>query len=287
MGASTRRRSSILALPVGLFLWNPAAVIGAAIVIVFALLAVLGDLVTPYPPTAIFPEVLQSPGAQFWFGTDGNGMDVFSRVVAGSAWAFAVAAPVVLVGFVAGGCIGLLTGYWGGLFDEAVMRAMDTLRVFPVMILALAITAAVGPSLIVVILVIGLLDAPLFARVVRAEVLALRNSNLTDAAIAVGNPSWRVVFVHLLPNALTGATAQIGVRAAWAIRISATLSFLGVGIQPPTPEWGAMIRQGTEYFVTGQWWVGVFPGLALILLAFGFNLLGDGIQDHSRGGRNL
>jgi peptide/nickel transport system permease protein len=175
--------------------------------------------------------------------------------------------------------IGLWTGYRGGLFDETTMRVIDALRVFPIMILALAIVAATGQSLVNVIFVIGLIDAPIFVRVVRAEVLALRSSNFVEAARALGNPTWRILFVHLLPNALRGAIAQTSVRAAWAVRISATLAFLGIGIQQPTPEWGAMIRQGAEFIVTGQWWVAMFPGCALILLVLGFNMFGDGAQD--------
>jgi peptide/nickel transport system permease protein len=160
-----------------------------------------------------------------------------------------------------------------------LLRTMDLLRVFPSIILALAIVAATGQSLLNVIFVIGFLDAPVFARVVRAEVLALRGSTLVESARAIGNPTSRLLFVHLLPNALSGTIAQISVRMAWAVRVSATLAFVGVGIQQPTPEWGAMIRQGAEFMVTGEWWVALFPGLALVSLVFGLNLAGDGLQD--------
>lgn len=147
------------------------------------------------------------------------------------------------------------------------MRIFDGLRVFPSIILALAVVAATGPSLLNVVLVLGFLDSPVFARVVRSEVLALRSSVFVESAIAAGNPTWRILFVHLLPNAIQAA------------RTSATLAFLGVGIQAPTPEWGAMIRQGAEFMVTGQWWVAVYPGIALILLVLGLNMFGDGLQD--------
>jgi peptide/nickel transport system permease protein len=200
-------------------------------------------------------------------------------VLAGAAWAFGIAIPAVIVGIVVGVPLGLYTGYKGGWADEIIMRVFDALRVFPSIILALAVVAAAGPSLLNVVLVIGFLDSPVFARVVRAEVLALRNTTFVESAVAAGNPTWRILFVHILPNAIQGAMAQSAVRAAWAVRISATLAFLGVGIQPPTPEWGAMIRQGAEYLVTGQWWVGIFPGIALILMVLGLNMLGDGLQD--------
>jgi peptide/nickel transport system permease protein len=213
------------------------------------------------------------------FGTDGNGMDVLSRVIHGSAYAFGIAIPVVVIALLLGVPVGLWTGWRGGWADEVVMRGSDALRVFPSIILALAVVAAAGPSLLNVVLVLGFLDGPIFARVVRAEVLSLRNGTFVESAVAAGNPTRRILFRHILPNALRGAMAQTAVRAAWAVRISATLAFLGVGIQPPTPEWGAMIRQGAEYMVTGEWWVAVFPGVALILLVLGMNMLGDGLAD--------
>jgi len=265
---------------VGVSRRSPTLAIGAAILICFAVLAVIAPWIVPHDPVAANPRnVLASPGGAHLMGTDGNGMDVFSRVLAGAGWAFGIAIPAVLVGIAVGVPLGLYTGYKGGWADEIIMRVFDALRVFPSIILALAVVAAAGPSLFNVVLVIGLLDSPVFARVVRAEVLALRNSTFVESAIAAGNPTWRILFVHILPNAIQGAMAQSAVRAAWAVRISATLAFLGVGIQAPTPEWGAMIRQGAEYLVTGQWWVGIFPGIALILMVLGLNMLGDGLQD--------
>ena len=269
-----------LAHVIGVARRSPTFVIGAAIILAFAALAVFHPWLMPHDPVRAFPtQVLHAPDAQFWFGTDSNGMDVFSRVIYGAIYAFAIAAPVVVIGMTIGVPIGLLTGYRGGWLDEIVMRFFDALRVFPSIILALAVVAAAGPSLLNVILVLGVLDSPVYARVVRAEVLALRANAYVESAVAAGNPTWRILFVHLMPNALQGAMAQSAVRAAWAVRISATLAFLGVGIQPPTPEWGAMIRQGAEYMVTGQWWVGIFPGAALIALVLGLNMLGDGLQD--------
>jgi peptide/nickel transport system permease protein len=265
---------------VGLSRRSPTMAIGAAIILFFAVLALFNPWIMPHDPVQAFPtEVLKGPSERFWLGTDGNGMDVLSRVIYGTIYAFGIAIPSVLIGLAIGVPIGLWTGYRGGLFDEALMRVIDALRVFPIIIIALAIVAATGQSLANVIFVIGLLDAPIFVRVVRAEVLALRSSGFVEAAKALGNPTWRVLFVHLLPNALRGAIAQTSVRAAWAVRISATLAFLGVGIQQPTPEWGAMIRQGAEYIVTGQWWVAIFPGIALILMVLGLNMFGDGMQD--------
>jgi peptide/nickel transport system permease protein len=264
----------------GLLRLSPTAAAGFFIIFVFALLAVFGDFFMPHDPIDSYTDrILQPPSADHWFGTDGNGMDVFSRVIYGAKFGFGIAIPAVLLSLAIGIPVGLIAGYRGGYLDEVLMRFFDGLRVFPSIILALAVVAATGQSLLNVVLVLGFLDSPVFARVVRAEVLALRSSNFVESAVAAGNPTWRILFVHLLPNAIQGAMAQTAVRAAWAVRISATLAFLGVGIQAPTPEWGAMIRQGAEFMISGQWWVALFPGFALILLVFGLNLLGDGLQD--------
>ncbi|MEQ8248115.1 MAG: ABC transporter permease [Alphaproteobacteria bacterium] len=265
---------------VGVSRRSPTSVIGLVIILFFGIMALFAPLLMPYNPVSANPDaILQGPSAAYWFGTDGNGMDVLSRVIYGSRFAFGIAIPVVIVALSIGIPIGLYSGYKGGNIDEAIMRVVDAFRVFPSIILALAVVAAAGPSLLNVVLVIGILDAPIFVRVVRAEVLALRSSSFVESGVIVGNPTWRILFVHLLPNAIQGAMAQTAVRAAWAVRISATLAFLGIGIQPPTPEWGAMIRQGAEFMVNGQWWVGIFPGVALIIMVLGLNMLGDGLQD--------
>jgi len=278
--ATPSRVERIVNRVIGVSRRSVVASIGVVILSAFALIAIFGPALVGVDPVHPYLDaILAPPSGRFWFGTDGNGMDVFSRVIYGTRFAFGIALPAVAVSLLIGVPIGLVCGYIGGTIDEITMRVMDAVRIFPTIILALAVVAAAGPSLINVVLVIGILDAPVFVRVVRAEVLALRSSTLVESAVAAGNPTWRILFVHLLPNAIQGATAQVAVRAAWAVRISATLAFLGVGIQPPTPEWGAMIRQGAELMSGGQWWVAVFPGCALILLVFGFNLLGDGLQD--------
>ena len=259
---------------------SPMAAAGLLLLGAFAMLSILHPWLMPYDPVAADASaVLQAPSAVHWFGTDANGMDVFSRVIYGAIYAFGIAFPAVAVAMLIGVPVGLLTGYLGGWADEVLMRGFDAMRVFPSIILALAVVAAAGPSLFNVVIVLGVLDAPVFARLVRAEVLALRAGGFMESAIAAGNPLGRLLFVHLMPNTLQGTLAQAAVRAAWAVRIATTLAFLGLGVQPPTPEWGTMIRQGAEYMVTGQWWIGVFPGIALILLSLGLNLAGDGIAD--------
>lgn len=269
-----------LALPTGIARRSPTFAVGASIVLLLLLTAIFADFFAPHGPTQAYPyEVLKAPGGKFLLGTDGNGMDVLSRVIHGTRYAFGIAVPAGLIMVLIGVPLGVIAGYKGGIIDEVLLRILDVLRAFPSIILALAVVAATGSSLVNVVIVIGLLDSPIFARVVRAEVLALRHSTFVRAAVAVGNPPWRVMLVHILPNAILGATAQLPIRMAWAVRISATLAFIGVGVQAPAPEWGAMIRQGAEYVISGEWWVATFPGLALIGLVLGFNLLGDGLTD--------
>ncbi|XWN30132.1 MAG: ABC transporter permease [Devosia sp.] len=273
-------RTRPFARVIGIARRSPTGAIGLAIIGLFGALAIFAPYITPYDPVQAFPRnILEPPNAEFWLGTDGNGMDIFSRVIYGARYAFAIAVPAVLLSMIIGIPLGLWVGYIGGVADEMTMRIFDGLRVFPSIILALAVVAAAGPSVLNVVLVIGILDSPIFARVVRSEVLAYRSSTMVEAAKAAGNPTWRIVLIHLLPNTMSGAMAQSAVRAAWAVRIAAALAFLGIGIQVPTPEWGVMIRQGAEFMVTGQWWVAVFPGLALMVMMLGLNMLGDGAQD--------
>lgn len=280
VAAADCAKPSVLDYVAGFARRSPTATIGIVLIGFFGFLALFAPWLMPYDPVAVnVNEILQAPSAKHWFGTDNNGMDVLSRTIYGARYAFGIAVPAVALGLLLGVPIGLYTGYRGGMVDEVVMRIMDALRVFPSIILSLAVVAAAGPSLINVVIVIGVLDAALFVRIVRSEVLALRSSNFVESGVALGNPLWRVLFIHLLPNAIQGAMAQSAVRGAWAVRISATLAFLGIGIQPPTPEWGAMIRIGAESLVNGQWWVGIFPGAALILMVLGLNMLGDGLQD--------
>jgi peptide/nickel transport system permease protein len=272
-------RSRAFARIAGITYHSPAFTMGAIIVLIFAILAFAAPLLTPYGPTQTFPDhVLSPPNAQFWFGTDGNGMDIFTRVIYGARYGFGIAIPSLMLMLIIGVPAGLVAGYMGGLVDDILLRSFDVLRAFPTIVLALAVVAATGQSLLIVIAVIGFLEAPIFARIVRAEVLALRSGELVESAVVVGNPTWRILVLHILPNAITGATAQSAIRMAWAVRVSTTLAFIGVGIQAPAPEWGVMIRLGAEYINTGEWWIATFPGLALVGLVLGLNLLGDGAQ---------
>ena len=259
---------------------SPSLMVGAVVTLALVMAAIFAPLLAPYSPIEVFTQhALDPPGAQFLFGTDSNGMDVFSRTLYGIRYAYGIALPAVAIGLVFGMPIGLVTGYLGGFIDEVVLRILDVVRSFPAIILAMAVVAATGSSLTNLVLVIGFIEVPLFARMVRSEVLQLRAGGLVDAAIAAGNPTWRIIFVHLLPNTLRGTVSQFAPRIALAVRVSATLAFVGIGVQAPAPEWGAMIRLGSENVVTGEWWIATFPGLALILLVLACNFLGDGVQE--------
>lgn len=258
-----------------------AGSVGLLIVTAFIVVATFAEFIAPKPPLEIYGDnVLEAPSSEFWFGTDGNGMDVFSRTLHAARLDLYISVSSVLISIIAGVVLGLVAGYLGGWFDLVLLRTMDVLQAFPVIILALAVVAATQQSLTSVILVIAFLDTPIYARMIRGQVLSLRESMYVESARAVGNPSWRVMWRHILPNTLPPVVIQTAVRLAWAVKVTSALAFVGVGIQVPTPEWGAMIRQGSAYIISGEWWPSVFPGLALMLLVLGFNLLADAIQDH-------
>lgn len=261
--------------------------VGAVIILIWFSLAVLAPAVSPYSPVEIFQsQILEAPSAAHWFGTDINGMDVFSRTLHAARLDLQIAGTAVLISLVAGVALGLLTGYVGGWVDMGVLRVLDVLQAFPALILGLAIVAALQRGIASVIFVIAFLDIPIYARLIRAETFRIRETNYIEAARALGNPTWRILLIHVLPNSLPPVVIQSAVRLAWAVKITASLAFVGVGIQAPTPEWGSMIRIGSDGIMTGVWWPTVFPGLAVVTLVLGLNLVADALQSYLRpGGR--
>lgn len=260
---------------------GPGAMVGTGIILAFVLMAVFAPLIAPYGSTEVIRgAVLRSPSGSHWFGTDVNAMDVFSRTVFGSRLDLTIALGAVAVSSIVGVTLGLLAGYFKGWFDLLLLRSMDVLQAFPMLILGLAIVAATGQSLWSIVLVIGFLDMPIYLRLIRTETLRIRESTYIESARAVGNPSWRIMFRHILPNALPPVLIQTALRLAWAVKIIAALAFVGVGIRAPIAEWGSMIRVGSKFIITGQWWGSVFPGLAVLVITFGFNLVADSLQDY-------
>jgi peptide/nickel transport system permease protein len=263
-----------------LILRRPAFALGVLLVLIYAGVAVVGPALTPYKPTQTNPRAsLQPPSAEFPFGTDKFGRDVLTRVVYATRLDLAIAASVALSAFVIGSLIGGLAGYYGGWLDDVVMRVVDVMFAFPAFILAMAITGMLGDTVENVVIAIATAYMPYFIRLTRSEMLTVRTHQYAEAALSVGNPRWRVVLVHLLPNALTPSLVQAALVFAWAILDVAGLAFLGLGITPPTAEWGVLVSEGSRHLIAGKWWVWLFPGLASVLAAVGFSLIGDGLRD--------
>ena len=259
---------------------RPALVFGLVLVLAFTLVAVLGPSMTPYGPTETNPgAILEPPSPQFPFGTDKFGRDILTRVVHATRLDLGIAASVALSAFLVGSLIGSLSGYYGGKVDDLMMRVVDVMFAFPAFILAMAITGVLGDSVGNVVIAIATAYVPYFIRLTRSEMLSVRTRQYADAARSVGNPGWRVILIHLIPNALSPALVQVALVFSWAILDAAGLAFLGLGITPPTAEWGVLVSEGAQRIITGEWWVWAFPGTAIVLAAFAFSLIGDGLRD--------
>jgi peptide/nickel transport system permease protein len=259
---------------------NPVTAIGFAIILGMAIIGILAPVIAPYDPYALDPRLkLREPSWAHPFGTGLFGEDIFSRVLYGIRIDFGIGIGAVGVGLVVGSTVGALAGYLGGKVDEVAMRAMDIIAAFPGFILALAIAGALGPSIPNLIVAIAFVNVPVYARLMRARFMVIRNTQYAMAARGVGAPRTRILTWHLLPNSLAPIFVQSTLQFGWAILDAAGLSFLGLGVRLPTPEWGVMIGLGVPRIVTGQWWVSLFPGLAIAVAVMGFNLIGDGLQD--------
>ena len=253
---------------------------GVLLVLLYAAVALIGPEVAPYEPNATHPQsTLEAPSSGFRFGTDKFGRDIFTRVLYATRLDLSIAFSVALSAFLVGSIIGALSGYYGGIVDDVVMRVVDVLLAFPAFILAMALTGILGDTVPNVVMAISVAYVPYFIRLTRGEMLRVRTLQYADAAVGVGNPRWRVVLVHLLPNALTPAFIQLTLVLGWAILDAAGLAFLGLGITPPTAEWGVMVAEGAQRIITGEWWTWLFPGLAIVIIAFGFSIVGDGLRD--------
>ena len=238
-------------------------------------IAVIGPSVARHNPHATSTAILVGPSPQHWLGTDDTGSDVFSRLVAATGLDLFIGFTSVAGAFIVGVLLGALVGYSRSWWPPAVMWLMDFFQSFPVFVFALALVAARGQALSTIILVIGFVNLPIFVRLVRAEVLGLRDRAFVDAARCAGCSDLRIAVLHILPNALTPAASQASVNIGWALLLTSGLTFVGAGVQPPTPEWGGMIANGAKYMITGRWWVSFFPGAALGVAVLAFALAGD------------
>ena len=255
------------------------AMLGLAIVVFFVLLALFASSIAPYDPIATsWSAVRKAPSAQYLFGTDEIGRDVLSRVVWGARASLMAGLVSVCISMALGVPIGLLAGYVGGWTDSLISRFTDAMLAVPFLILAIALAAFLGPSLSNAMIAIGVSAMPVFIRLTRAQVLAVKVEDFVEAARAVGNPHWRIALRHILPNVLPPLIVQSTLAIAAAIIAEASLSFLGLGQQPPAPSWGSMLNTAKNY-VDNSPWMAVWPGLSIFLLVLSFNLLGDGLRD--------
>ena len=257
---------------------NPMAMIGLTVIVLWILIALMAPLIATHDPLAQkIGDRLQAPSSQYWFGTDELGRDVFSRVVYGARISIPIGFVVILFAMTVGSLIGASAGYLGGIYDLLIMRVADITLAFPSIVLALAIATVLGPGIINALIAMVLVWWPEYARLMRGQVLSIRNNEYVMASEALGASKSRILFLHILPNAFAPILVKASLDAGSAILNIAALSFIGLGAVPPTPEWGAMISLGRYKFY--NWWMTTFPGLAILTAVLGYNFFGDGVRD--------
>jgi peptide/nickel transport system permease protein len=258
---------------------NRSFMLGGSVVLVFLLLTALPFLFTSHDPIGKdLAQRLMGPSLTHWFGTDDLGRDVFARVVYGARISLMVGLISVGIALVIGSLVGVTAGYFGGKLGEFLMRGIDILLAFPSILLAILIVAILGPGLINAMIAIGIVNVPIYARLLRSTTLQLRNQEFIEAAHSVGAGDWYIIFKHILPNCLSPLIVQVTLGIGAAILETAGLSFLGLGAQPPTPEWGTMLAQSKDFIRTAPWTL-MFPGFAITMVVVAFNLMGDGLRD--------
>lgn len=261
------------------FLRRPPAVVGALVVVLFVAVAAIAPLLAPHSPAKPdFLAVRQAPSAEYRFGTDEIGRDVLSRVIFGARASLIAGVLSVAIAVGVGVPLGLLAGYYRGAGDEIIMRITDAVLAFPFLILAIAMAAALGPSLTNAMIAIGIASTPTFIRLTRAQVLAVAAEEYVQAARALGASDARIIAMHLLPNSFTPLLVQGTLTIAQAIIAESALSFLGLGVQPPTPSWGGMLNTAKNFLVQAPW-MAIYPGLSIFVTVLAFNLFGDGLRD--------
>ncbi len=259
---------------------NPVTGLAFALFLLLVMTAILGPSLVPYDPLATDSSAsLRPPSARHWFGTDQLGRDIFSRVVVATRLDMIIAVTSVAVVFAAGGLAGIAAGYFGGWTDRIVGRLADTIMAFPLFVLAMGIVAALGNTVTNIVIATAVVNFPLYARLARAEANIRRDAGFVMAARLSGNTDLRILLFHIMPNILPIMVVQMSLTMGYAILNAAGLSFIGLGVRPPTPEWGIMVAEGAAGIISGEWWVALFPGLTLMGAVFCFNLLGDGVRD--------
>ncbi len=277
--------SSRLGLLARLAIIRPRFAVGYLIVVAIILLAFLAPVIAPYSPTeADSVSFLQPPGAAHLFGTDNVGMDIFSRSIHAPRIDLTIAILGTLLSALIGGSIGAVVGFYSSgrgirvWLSFAVMRAADVLQAFPVFVFAIALVASLGQSIQTVVLAIAFVNAPIYLRLMRSQVLSIRSMRYVEASQVNGLSDMQTILRHIVPNAMAPVLAQLSVNIGWGILLTSALSFVGAGVRAPTPEWGSMIAMGFQNVVTGQWWPSMFPGAMLAITVFGFSLVGASIE---------
>lgn len=271
--------ASLWSEALGRLVRNPGAVTGFIILVLIATVSLSAPLLTSFDPVALSPrDRLQPPSAEHWFGTDAFGRDILTRVLYGGQVSLLVGFIAVGIAASIGVTLGLLSGYYGGVIDNLVMRLTDVMLAFPGILLALAIVAVLGPDLFNAMIAVGISASPVYTRVVRGAVLQTKSLAYIEAVQQSGARDWRIILLHILPNILGPIVVIATLGVANAIIAGAALSFLGLGAKPPTPEWGLMLADGRNY-LRHAWWITTFPGLAIMLTVLSINLLGDGLRD--------
>jgi len=280
VAARQARRRGPLAWLLTFLSQSPLNVLAMGLILLFLFLVIFGDALAPHDP--VKPDIafkLHAPSTTYWFGTDELGRDILSRVMSGAKYSLGIACIILSIALIIGVVVGAIAGYLGGLVDEILMRVTDLFLAFPALILAMAIAATLGRNLQNVVIALIAVYWPWYARLVRGQVLSIKEREFVEAARAVGAGPGRVMLRHILPNTTAPVIVQLTIDVGYAVLATAGLSFLGLGAQPPIPEWGTMIA-GARTFFREAWWYITFPGLALTLTVVGFNLLGDGLRDY-------
>jgi peptide/nickel transport system permease protein len=259
---------------------NPVTGLAFGLFLLIALCALLGPQLAPYDPLASDTSAtLQSPSLRHWFGTDLLGRDIFSRVIVATRLDFLIAIASVALVLLIGGLAGIAAGFFGGWTDRVIGRISDTIMAFPLFVLAMGIVAALGNTVTNIVIATAIINFPLYVRVARAEANVRREAGFVQAARLSGNGDMRILLTQILPNIMPIMMVQLSLTMGYAILNAAGLSFIGLGVKPPTPEWGIMVAEGATNIISGEWWVAFFPGGALMIAVFCFNLLGDGLRD--------
>ena len=259
---------------------NKLTLAAAGVLFVFVVLAIVGGFVAPYNPLATNSSLtLAHPSLAHPFGADALGRDILSRVIVATRLDLGMALGAVAISFASGTLLGAVGGYASGWVDTIIGRVMDTIMAFPLFVLAMGIVAALGNSVMNIVLATAIINLPFYVRFARTEINVRRELAYVEAARMGGNSSARILIAHLIPNILPTMMVQASLNLGWAILNAAGLSFIGLGVRPPTPEWGIMVSEGASYIFSGEWWTFTFPGLTLVLAVFCFNLIGDGLRD--------